>query len=107
MNKMNFGARFCSWINMLHKDAQTRFLLCTLTDSIDVTFFIRQGDPISMILFIIFIEPFLRFLEKNLAGLHVCGIHQVVEAFCDDVNVFTNNDDDLRKVDMAVTKFEV
>ena len=106
MEKMNYSQTFCSWIKMLHEDAQTRFILNRLTDAIEVTFSIRQGDPISMILFIIYIEPFLRFLEKTLGGIEIPGTSQVVEAFCDDVNIITNKVEDLRKVDLAVTKFE-
>ena len=59
-----------------------------------------------MLLFIIYIEPFLLYLEKNLVGLNVAGIPQVVEAFCDDVNIITDNVEDLVKIDDAVVKFE-
>ena len=59
-----------------------------------------------MILYIIYIEPLLLYLERTLEGLHVSGIPQVTESFCDDVNVVTNNLDDLEKTDVAVRKFE-
>ena len=91
---------------MLHEGAQTKFILKKLTDAIDVTFSIRQGDPLSMILFIIYIEPFLRFLERKLKGLQIFGLTQLVEAYCDDVNVMTESEDDLLEVDKAVVKFE-
>ena len=59
-----------------------------------------------MLLFIIYIEPFLLYLEKRLVGLNVAGVPQIIEAFCDDVNIITDNVEDLVKVDDAVIKFE-
>ena len=106
MSKMNFSPTFRSWIKMLHEGAQTKFLLRKLTAAIDVTFSIRQGDPLSMILFIIYIEPFLRFLERKLKGLQLFGLTQLVEAYCDDVNILTDSEDDILEVDTAVSKFE-
>ena len=35
-------------------------------------------------------------------GLRIAGISQILEAYCDDVNVMTDNLDDLVKVDKAV-----
>ena len=99
---------------MLHKGAKTRFILDELSQIIDVCFSIRQGDPLSMILYILYIEPFLKYLEATLGSLRVPRVqhnvqlldHTTVEAFCDDVNVLTCSLSDLYKVDSAVTKFE-
>ena len=59
MRKMNFGALFTSWISMLHEGARTRFIISGLTRAIQLLFSIRQGDPIAMLLYIIYIEPLL------------------------------------------------
>ena len=59
-----------------------------------------------MLLYIIYIEPLLLYLERNLSGVSVAGIPQVVEAFCDDINVVTSELDDLVKTDEAIRKFE-
>ena len=56
---------------MLHKGAKTRFILDELSQIIDVCFSIRQGDPLSMILYILYIEPFLKYLEATLGSLRV------------------------------------
>ena len=69
MKKMKFGFIFCNWIRMLHHGAQTRFILKELSDIIDVSFSIRQGDSIAMLLFIIYIEPFLLFLQRTLTDM--------------------------------------
>ena len=113
MNKMGFGPKFCNWIKMLHDDAKTKFILSGLTTAIDICFSIRQGDPLSMILYIIHIEPLLTHIEKRIEGLKLpctlagqLNFQQEVEAYCDDLNILTENDRDFTILDDSVTKFE-
>ena len=106
MEKMNFCDIFCGWIKMLHSQARTRFILSFLTKDIAVSFSIRQGDPLSMFLYVIYVEPLLVLLEKKLQGLVVGNIRQVLEAFCDDIDVFVTNEDDLTALNTAVVEFE-
>ena len=68
MENMNFSVKFIEWILLLHCGAQTHLLLSYLSDPIAVLFSVRQGDPIAMILFIIYIEPFLLQVEKVTSG---------------------------------------
>ena len=60
----------------------------------------------AMILYILYVEPLLLYLEMNLIGLKIAGISQILEAYCDDVNVLTDNLEDLVTVDTAVSEFE-
>ena len=53
MKAMKFPDKFIGWMKMLHEGATTRFLLNFLTDPINVLFSTRQGDPLSMLLYII------------------------------------------------------
>ena len=106
MRKMNFSEKFCNWMKMLHVGAKKRFILQFLTKPVEVSFSIRQGDPLAMILYIIYIEPLLLYLEKVLVGIRVSGVPQCIEAYCDDVNVLTNNLTDFLTLDIAVRKFE-
>ena len=106
MQKMNFGKVFISWILMLHKGAKTRFLLNFLTRAIQVRFSIRQGDPLAMILYILYVEPLLVALEKALSGLRLeCG-QQTLEAYCDDINVLTEDIADFRRLEHKIEEFE-
>ena len=50
MKKMNFSTKFCNWVKMLHAGAKTRFILQSLTRLVSLSFSIRQGDPLAMIL---------------------------------------------------------
>ena len=106
MEKMNFGTLFTSWITMLHEGATTRFIISGLTRAIRLLFSIRQGDPIAMLLYIIYVEPLLLALEKRMTGLKVADIGKSLEAYCDDINVITDNLGDFDVVATAIEKFE-
>ena len=40
-----------------------------------------------MFLYVIYIEPFLVMLEKKLGGIMLGNYKQILEAFCDDINI--------------------
>ena len=77
-----------------------------LTKAITVNFSIRQGDPLAMLLYIIYIEPLLLYLERKIAGLRFAGLPKCLQAYCDDVNLLTNQSSDFLVLDSAVRKFE-
>ena len=107
MNKMNFGDLFTSWISMLHRGARTRFILAGgLTRVIELLFSIRQGDPMAMLLYIVYIEPLLITLEKKMTGLKVATFDEKLEAYCDDINIMTDCLEDFDVVSGVVKKFE-
>ena len=107
LETMNFGNVFISWISMLHFQATTRLILKNLTSEILLLLSIRQGDPLAMILFIIYIEPLLIALEEELSGFKMGPLVQKTESFCDDVNVVTNNLQDFQITNEVVLKFEL
>ena len=107
MNSMDFPVRFVDWVLMLHEGATTRFILNFLTDPINVLFSIRQGDPLSMILYIIYIEPLLMMIKRMTMGLNVSSfISQRDEDYCDDVNFIGENTCDLIIIDEIFLNFE-
>ena len=109
LQKMNFSSVFIAWIGMLHEGASTCFILQSLTAEIVVSFSIRQGDPLAMLLYIVYIEPFLVALERCLSGLQLRGPSlefSAVEAYCDDVNILTDNDEDFPKINQEIENFE-
>ena len=91
---------------MLHERANTRFILNFLTDQIKVMFSIRQGYPLSMILYIIYIEPLLMMIKRMTFGINVSFVTQKDEDFCDDVNFLGEKEMDLVIIDEVFENFE-
>ena len=60
-----------------------------------------------MILRIIYVEPLLNGLEKCLTGLSLVSVRQTLEAYCDDINLLTNNLEDFIIKSEEVEKFEL
>ena len=106
MEAMNFPVKFVNWVLMLHEGATTRFILNFLTDPIRVLFSIRQGDPLSMILYIIYIEPLLMMIKRMTKGLNVSFVSQRDEDYCDDVNFVGESINDLIIIDEIFINFE-
>ena len=102
MKKMGFGVKFLNWIKMLHGNAKTCFLLRELSTAIDISFFICEGDPLAMLLYIIYVEPLLMYIHLPVSGLKIENFQQSEEAFCDDNDVLTDDVNDLHVIDQAV-----
>ena len=106
MQAMEFPATFVDWILMLHEGATTRFILKFLTDPMKVLFSIRQGDPLSMLLYIIYIEPLLMMIRRMTVGLSVSLIQQRDDDYCDDVNFIGERLSDLLVIEEIFSNFE-
>ena len=103
---MRFPDKFISWILMLHKGATTCFLLNFLSDPIKLIFSIRQGDPLSMLLYIIYIEPLLLKINKLTKGLCVSNLVQKDDDYCDDLNFLSEVEHDLVVIENIFSRFE-
>ena len=106
MKAMNFPSEFMDWVQMLHEGATTRFILNFLTSPIKVLFSIRQGDPLSMLLYIIYIEPLLMMINRMTSGLNVSLVQQKDEDYCDDINFVGEKLSDLIVIDEVFSNFE-
>ena len=124
LRHMNFGETFIAWVKMLHAGASTRFILNCLSKPVNILISIRQGDPLAMVLFIIFIEPLLMQIKMKARGLSVLGLrenqygwelyrgggHVVMEqnelGYVDDINVVLGDPEDMLTIDEVFRKFE-
>ena len=103
---MGFGNIFRGWVRTLHSGAAAVFLLDKLSWQVAITFSIRQGDPLAMLIYIIQLELFLWTLHRALPGLDVAGIVELALAYVDDVDVLGDNDKDITMVDGICRLFE-
>ena len=69
MEAMNIPDIFIYWVLMLHDGAKTRLLLDFISKPINLTFSVRQGDPIARILFLLYVEPLLLCMEVVTTGI--------------------------------------
>ena len=106
MAAMKFPQNFIEWILMLHEGATTCFLLSFLTQPMNVLFSIRQGDPLSMLLYIIYIEPLLLMIRRETTGLSMSSFVQKDEDYCDDLNFLSESVEDLVNIEDIFVKFE-
>ena len=123
MARMNFGSKFIDWIKMCHAGATTNFLLNFLTKPIDIWISVRQGDPMAMLLFEMFMEPLLMMIRKSIRGTYFFGesiqgsrprdlnrremcVNTLDEDYVDDVNITIQCEEDLIIVDKIFNKFE-
>ncbi len=64
-----FGLVFREVVATLHRGATASFLLHRISRALPITFSVRQGNPIAMLLYNIQLQPFLLRLEDVLPGV--------------------------------------
>jgi len=112
MTAMGFGETFTKWILMFHCEAETSFILNFLTRPVKIILSLRQGDPLSMILFLLYVEPLLVMIRRNTGGLSVLGINSFTrgverhEIFTGRGQTLVEDPQDLVIIDSIFTRFE-
>jgi hypothetical protein len=72
----SFGGTWQRWVQLLHKNASAVFMLHRLSPELLITFSIRQGDPLAMLLYIVQLQPLLVALCRFLSGLCIGTIRE-------------------------------
>ena len=67
---------------------------------------IKQGCPLAMLLYIIYIEPLLLRFKKELMGVKITGLPLVVGGHVDDQFLLVKCDEDIRCMWVIVESFE-
>ena len=102
LEHMNFGPYFRKFVRTLYAGAVSCVLANhTLSNVFEITRSVRQGDPLSGILYVITLEPFLECIrqDKEITGIRLPrGIEQKLVAFADDVGFFPSNYVSIRKI---------
>ena len=65
LKKLNFGANFRKWISILYNNICSRLLINgKLSDPVCIARGVRQGCPLSPLLYVLFVEPIARYIER-------------------------------------------
>ena len=97
MKVMGYPTDFIAWIQALYKSAQMVFLNGnSFAGELSDVQSIRQGCPLSMHLFAIYIEPLIAKINQTLRGVVVQKHKVAARALVDDVAIFASNLDDIK-----------
>lgn len=106
MIAMGYPTKFINWLRTLYSITQ----LCPLNGNIivgtiDDAQSVRQGCPLSIHLFAIYIEPLLVKLSENVIGYDLHGESVKVRAYVDDLVVFVSSHADILRACKAIEAF--
>ena len=106
-----FGLHFCPWIRLLYASPGVMEEVNGVrSEPFTLTRSIRQGFPLSPMLYILALEPFLRKLKANLAlhGLTLPGYLTGARytAYADDVSVLVKSSAEVEEVSKEIGRYE-
>lgn len=94
LERVGFGASIRVWVHLLYKGVVSKFKVNGfLTESVEQLGGVRQGCPLSPLLYILFIEPLASRLKacQAFTGLHIPGtgsLRAKVSLYADDMKLF-------------------
>ena len=108
MEKFNFPDKFIGWIKTLYSNSYACVLLNgKLGNKIDLNRGLKQGCPLSLYLYLIYIEPLHLFLQSQTRGISFGNRTLKTSGFVDDVIFFTEREEDLIILENVLNRFEL
>ena len=108
IKKCNLGSFYEHWIQIICKNAKSKIIVNnTLTDTVEIGRGVRQGDPLSGILYILTIEPLLNCIraDNNIPSICLPGDKQrKLAGYADDTNFFLEKHS---SVDIIIDHFQL
>lgn len=105
LHKMGFPQRFIAWVGLLYRDITSKFVVNGyLTKAVDINCGVRQGCPLSALLYVTCIEPLAQILRRDqwINGMGIPGsggLYAKCVLYMDDVNIICT---DLLSVNRAL-----
>ena len=98
LEAFNLPAFFINTVKALYKDAETKIAINGfMSETYKITRGIRQGDPLSCLLFDLGIEPLACMIRKdpNIKGISIPSTGEPIKAnlFADDTNLYLSRED--------------
>ncbi len=94
MERFNFGTKFINWIMMLYKNAVSSIMTNGhFSETININRGLRQGSPLSSLLYIIQAEPLAEMIRhtKEVKGISIEGREVKMTAYADDTQFYISN----------------
>ena len=107
LEKMNVGPGLINHLKVLYRDARSSVLnYGTTTDWFPLERSTRQGDPVASQLFIIVMQVLLKRLQASLTPIEYKKFILNLIAYADDLTIFVNSDEQLRKALDIIASFK-
>jgi hypothetical protein len=109
LDRYGFSMQFQRRIRDLYEKAEAIIRINGIMSSkVPIECGIRQGCPLSMILYALCLNPFLRLLDSMLPGIKIGrkGTKTKIVAYADDVTVFLRSQQDIQMVMEAIVCYE-
>lgn len=111
IEKFGFGERFIKWIRLLYKNAKSR-IKCNgaLTKEIALERSVRQGCPLSSLLYSLVAEPLALLVKKDkgIQGFNRTEGEQVkIFQYADDINIMVKDERSIEKVITHLKTYEL
>lgn len=106
LTKFGFPSIFIQCIKNLYEGAFSKLLVAgSLTNSIKINRSVRQGCPLSMILFVLYLEPLLAMLSEAIPGVLFDGTFVKMVVYADDICLIIKKQEEFEKVFQIMTRF--
>lgn len=93
--KYGFPEKLVTCLTNLYSTATSSVLYNGfLTKEFQIKSSVRQGCPLSMVLFVIYIEPLIRKLQSSISGILVYDRFLAVTAYADDLTIFVKDEEE-------------
>ena len=110
MGRLGFSQIFINWIELIYTDIQSTVMINGIfTETFSVQRGIRQGCPLSTMLYVIFQEALYVALKKNDIIKCIDFPNQektIVLGYSDDTNLFPKDDASIIEINKIIIKFE-
>lgn len=106
LEKFGVPERFINCIKNLYESATSRIIFNgILTSDVKIGSSVRQGCPLSMVLFVLYIEGLVRKLSANIRGVLLSGKFIRVLAYADDLVILIRDDAEFDLVLQIINSF--
>ena len=109
LKHLNFGDNFISWIEIILKDISSQIKINGfLSDDILIARGVRQGDPLSALLYVTIAEVLGNLIRSNKDnnGITINNIEQKILQYADDTQIIVTNDKSINEVFQQLRLFE-
>ena len=109
LRHLNFGDYFVSWVQIMLKDVTSQIKVNGfLTEDIDISRGVRQGDPLSALLYVLIAEVLGNQIRsnQNIKGITIRDKEQKILQYADDTKIFVTNDSSIKETFKELEKYE-